>query len=338
MEGVFDYHETGTYLSETIFYISILWSLKSICLGLFSTYLMEKEYSVGDTGKILKLLSYFLGTFVRICAIVMYFAPFLGILNIMLPYSIDQETKYSESVRQEIGASILDEMSQQVWYTGATRHSALLLFLAFPIIHVFGLFLFKGFSNFQGNFFWNCRDDDYGDILYTFYKRTLHGLNTLLVPELWTDWDQKWYKSLQRHFYKPQWESAKREYRWLVVAYCIENLILSLPTLYTCIKLVTRSNYVTPLDVEVHVHNAAYAVLFLSPALICLIAICQYKLFVFYNLNNHPWSRLLVEPPKNNGENSSSGMDDTKAKDQALTSRNKANDNDRLIVVPHLVL
>ena len=78
--------------------------------------------------------------------------------------------------------------------------------------------------------------------------------------------------------------------RWLVVAYCIENLILSLPTLYTCIKLVTRSNYVTPLDVEVHVHNAAYAVLFLSPGKeFFIINLSPLKMIRYYGLNNKLW-------------------------------------------------
>ena len=97
VEGVFDNHKTGTGLSETYFYVSVVLSLKSICFGLIGTYLLQKEYSVGDMGKILKFLSYFLGSFVRILAVVLYFAPFLGILNIMLPYSLEHELNISYS-------------------------------------------------------------------------------------------------------------------------------------------------------------------------------------------------------------------------------------------------
>ena len=134
----------GFTLSKTFFYVSIAISLNSIYSELFRTFLMEKENSVPDLGKLLKFLLYFLGSSSRIFAIVLYFAPFLGIMDLMLPYSIDSMMTYSDTVKEKIGAEILDEMSEITWYTGIDLNTSLILFLLFPVMHVLAVLIMKG--------------------------------------------------------------------------------------------------------------------------------------------------------------------------------------------------
>ena len=129
IEAVFDNHVSGNTLSSTFYYFSVALSLFSVCSGLFGTFMMQKQYNVPDLGKVLKLLSIFVGSFARILAIVLYFAPFLGIFNLMLPYSIENTIKYNSNVKNIIGKEILDKMSDITFYTaGVDKGTAFVIF------------------------------------------------------------------------------------------------------------------------------------------------------------------------------------------------------------------
>ena len=124
IEAVFDYHKEENSISTILFYFSIGWSLKSICFGLLSTFLFQKEYSIGDTGKVLSFLLFFLGSSSRLLAIIFFFCPYLGLFNIMLPYTIDTTIAYSEDVSETIGDEILTKMRHPDWYTGLPFYNA----------------------------------------------------------------------------------------------------------------------------------------------------------------------------------------------------------------------
>ena len=65
-------------------------------------------------------------------------------MDLMLPYSIDSMMTYSDTVKEKIGAEILDEMSEITWYTGIDLNTSLILFLLFPVMHVLAVLIMKG--------------------------------------------------------------------------------------------------------------------------------------------------------------------------------------------------
>ena len=145
IQAVFDTHSSSSSLSLTFYYFSILLSLRSICLGLFDSAWLKKEYNMPDLGKVLNILNFFCGTLVRICAIVLYFAPTLGILDVMLPFSIDQMMTYGDDITANIGKENLDSMANKTWYTGMTLRTAIILFPILVLLHILFMITVRGF-------------------------------------------------------------------------------------------------------------------------------------------------------------------------------------------------
>ena len=274
IQAVFDTHSSGSSsLSLTFYYFSILLSLRSICLGLFSSALLKKDYNMPDAGKVLNILNYFCGTLVRIMAIILFFAPTLGILNMMLPFSIEQKfssirsrgsdkpSPYGENITDVIGAENINAMADKAWYTGMTLWSAITLFPVLLFLHLFFMISARGYL-------WRLfKAKDTAAAVAAFYHHTLHALSCILVPDIRRDWDERWGETRvdKRDFYMDQYRSARQEYGRLVWLYTIENILLSLPSLYTFSRHIHRHTLVTPLDAEMDVVNSSYVLIFFFP-------------------------------------------------------------------------
>ena len=146
IQAVFDDRISDNFLSSAFFYLSIGWSLQSICIGHISTYLMKKKNNLPDVGKVLAFLLYFLGCTARIVAIVFFFTPALGLFNLMLPYSMDQRIKYSPSVEDQIGRERLEDMADIGWYylLSVRPDNCLFVFSLLPLVHLIMMFALRG--------------------------------------------------------------------------------------------------------------------------------------------------------------------------------------------------
>ena len=135
VEGVFDTHDSSSLSSTLLFYFSIAWSLKSIHAGIFSTFLYQKDYSVGDYGKVLMFANIFIGASSRILAIVLSFVPFIGLFNHMYFHQLDSRLQYSQQLWTQVGRSIL--LSRQyTWYTGVHFNTFIIILVLSPLLHV----------------------------------------------------------------------------------------------------------------------------------------------------------------------------------------------------------
>ena len=88
-------------------------------------------------------------------------------------------------------------------------------------------------------------------------------LSSVLVPEVLTDWDER--ADHGRNYYSAQWRRVRREYAVLTVIYSLENIILSLPLLYTSARILIRHSVLAPLDIEAPVISSAYFLLAFIP-------------------------------------------------------------------------
>ena len=290
IEAVFDTHQEEDSLATVLFFFSIGWSLKSIYIGLLTTFLFKKEYSIGDTGKVLLFLLFFLGSTSRLLALICFFCPYLGLFNIMLPFITDVEISYSDHVREYIGDDILTTMNHPDWYTGLSWHYAGVSFLVFPIVHMVLVMVYKSIT-INGFLRLSSKHHTCGRVKM-FYQRLIHCLNGLLVPIIWKDWDEREQKTVT-DFYHLEWENVRREYRNMTILFCMENILFCVPMLHTCVRIIQRYNIISPLDHEEHILTVA-KILLAMPGLFLLLAFLQLKLFVLYNLKGHPWARLLV--------------------------------------------
>ena len=88
-------------------------------------------------------------------------------------------------------------------------------------------------------------------------------LSSVLVPEVLTDWDER--ADHGRNYYSAQWRRVRREYAGLTIIYSLENIILSLPLLYTSARILHRNSLLVPLDIEAPVISSAYFFLAFIP-------------------------------------------------------------------------
>ena len=260
IQAVFDTHSSGDSLSLTFYYFSILLSLRSICLGLFDSAWLMKQYNMPDAGKVLNILNFFCGTLVRILAIILFFAPTLGILDIMLPFSIDKMISYGDKITESIGEENLIAMSDKTWYTGMTLKTAIILFPVLVLLHILFMITVKGFL-------WKFIKAHDAEAAAVFYQHSLHAMSCILVPDIWRDWDEKWKGNMtdKRDFYMDQYRMARQEYGRLVWLYTLENLFLCLPSLFTFSRHIYRHTLVTPLDAEMSVVIASYVLIIFFP-------------------------------------------------------------------------
>ena len=84
-----------------------------------------------------------------------------------------------------------------------------------------------------------------------------------MVPEISRDWDKKCEYS--KNYYSAECLRVKREYKYLIIIYSLENILISLPLLYTCARLMYRHTLVTPLDIEQTPLTSAYFLIFFTP-------------------------------------------------------------------------
>ena len=58
-----------------------------------------------------------------------------------------------------------------------------------------------------------------------------------MAPEILRDWDWYWDKDRDKYYsknyYTGEWLRVKREYKYLIIIYSLENILISLPLLYT---------------------------------------------------------------------------------------------------------
>ena len=84
-----------------------------------------------------------------------------------------------------------------------------------------------------------------------------------MVPEIFRDWDRE--SNHSKNHYTSEWMRVKREYKYLIVLYTLENILISLPLLYSCGRLMYRHTLLTPLDIELASLTSAYFLIFFIP-------------------------------------------------------------------------
>ena len=284
IEAVFDTHDSSSSLSTVFFYFSIIWSLITIQNSLFSTFLFSKDYSVGDLGKVLVYFNILLGASVRIFSIILAFAPFLGLFDLMLGHHLDSRFKFSSAVWDLYGETL--ELSRTYsWYTGFQFKTFLLMITVSPILHVLLV-----------NIYYLTTVLERKKESFRFYLNlTMHSFTTLLIPNIRRDWDEIPKRECQGEtddIFMINWRRIRHEYIVMVVIHLLENLILLIPVYITSVRNVQRTLSIPLLQEELKVYHFSIFLL-ISPVLFLILACLQIKLFILYNEKAHPWSIIF---------------------------------------------
>ena len=133
----------------------------------------------------------------------------------------------------------------------------------------------------------------------SFAAKMLHIVSCLTFPSIYRDWDFKRSEDLDH--YEQKWKEVKYEHKVMTIWHACVNVVLSLPMIYTCIKviihhrLLINSGYLPTSD-EARSTKIS-VILVCSPVLLIILAYLEYRLLFIYYRGGHPWSRLLKEFP-----------------------------------------
>ena len=241
--------------STTLLFLvfSVIWSFKTCALTTVKIKNEEKSF-LPLPAKLLLFVRYLLVFFVRVGCIVSYFAPYIGLLDIMshynaeripLDYEIfkslnetdDQSFHYWNDVEQKFQSVPISQLYRSEYlnktnqkklfypappstnlYTLISLGNAFAIFLGFYIIYGLGLTLFKHHMN-----------DNFSKASHG--KRFQHIIETLNVSEAFGDYDDD--PTLDVIGHRQKWKKILHEMLIMTMLQFLSNLIMIVPLIIT---------------------------------------------------------------------------------------------------------
>jgi hypothetical protein len=282
--------------------ISSIWSILSITLGKVKQVTTEKEGTIPVKGKLIFFLYSSVSLFTRLGAIFIYFAPSLGIFNILMHWkmgqlqpAIDLKVPY-DKINKNV------TLFTDVWkplqaYTDLTIWSLEVYFKTFSVmilLHFLVIFLIK--KAFSKTF-----RSEKGKI-----KQLFHIFSQSSIPSCYTDWDHCAVTELE---VQTNWLMTTREVRATLLLFTIEHILMCIPVVILSINISKRNHYLEEffsiLPEEQNSTTLAYTLASMGPVVFTVMPFIQYWLFRMFHTFGHPWRSLLKSNEKPFGKKTS---------------------------------
>ena len=230
---------------------STIWSFKTSAL----TSLKIKNESKGSLpllGKLILFVRYLMIVLVRVCSIVAYYSPFIGLWDIMSHYKAetipldyelfkrlneteDQSFHYWNPIEDDYQSVKVSQLFRAKYsnvtnfsfdstppstevYTIISLQSAFLIFWFLYLFYGLALTLLK-----------HCASKDFGNANHG--RRIQHILEAINIPEAFADWDNNHTLDVAGHHRK--WKTVLIEMVWMVVMQFVSNMVLLIPIFVT---------------------------------------------------------------------------------------------------------
>ena len=277
--------------------ISGILSVASLVITEVQWYSSSKNFYLPLKAKIFYGFNIFLFVIKRVFSIILYFAPLMGIFDLMGHWKMGK-LDFRIVIEQEILNSplISDEViSIQNWkqilnYSEMTNWKITYyygFFILLIVIHLVLLFLLK--CKFVKNFF--SKEN--------MSQKFFHILIQLFCPKVHQDWDEEIatvHDAIQNYI------KVKTEMILSLILFLLEDLVMCTPIWILSYNIYQRNTYLYKedfplLEEEKWSTKLAYTLSFVSPVVFIIFPLIQYGLFILYNKFSHPWSILLQENP-----------------------------------------
>ena len=253
MQDHFQKIEKEYHLTIVFFIFSVIWSFKT-CAKTSIKIKMESKSFLPTKAKILLFCRYLLLFFIRISAIVTYYAPYIGLLGILDHYQAetlpldptiwcninstdDQQYHFWNPINDQLESVKVSDLfrsnyancldSSDTTYPGYPLTE---LYTGIRFGRAFGLFwvlyLFYGLTI---TFIKCCMNADFRTA--SWIEKCMHILETLNSPEAFGDWDTDNDLDVAGHLQK--WKNVLKEMVVMIIMQFITNLILVVPLLVT---------------------------------------------------------------------------------------------------------
>ena len=269
--------------------LSCLWSLVSMVLAGTNWQDSLKHFTIGVKGKLTMATFFLLSVFARTIAFVIYFAPSMGLLDLLGHYKMGtiSANRLQLNDIMENGTTIY---LKHVW--NQVNHSSELTILTLPTCYFSFIVFVAAHQVFV--FIIKCLYSRNFISRHKIFSKFLHVISQQFCPKIYQDWDEdaSTLDDLRKKF-----EMVKNEIGALLILFTLENFFLSVPIMLLSIKIYERNKYLDEffpqLDEEIWSTKLAYGLSAACPVLFILIPLLQYWLFILYNKYAHPWSKLL---------------------------------------------
>ena len=261
MKGYFQKIETDYNLTIVFFILSVIWSFKTCAKTSIKIKTQSKSF-LPLKAQILLFFRYLLLFFIRIGAIVTYYAPYIGLLGILDHYQAEtlpldpkiwcninstddqqyhfwnplndqfESVKVSDLFRSNYAKCSDSSVTMYPGYPSTELYTGIKFGRAFGLFWV--LYLFYGLTI---TLIKRCMNSDFRTS--SLFEKCMHILETLNSPEAFGDWDMDNDLDVAGHLQK--WKNVLKEMVVMVIMQFITNLILLVPLLVTGKKIYLSS-------------------------------------------------------------------------------------------------
>ncbi len=188
----------------------------------------------------------------KIFCVVFFFAPSLGLFGLSSHFDagrvpFEDPDAIVDVVSSDQGAIRVVRLSE-VWPQSSDDYSSEYTVTSLATLYVFFIFfvpfLCAGLYVLKWNLipsFWRSR---------SLSPRLLHVVSCLAFPSVYRDWDDR--RTEDAVAYAKRWSRVRREQRIMTLWHLAANLVLIVPLIYTCSKIISRHREVRVLPTVLH--------------------------------------------------------------------------------------
>jgi hypothetical protein len=288
--------------------ISAAWSLMSMVKGQTRWQAACKKSAISVKGELILLTYFFVSMITRTSAVLLYFAPSMGLLNLLSHWKMGS----LKSSTAEIIYSV-DEQGEETFFRKKweelKQYSELTIF---DLEIYFSVFLISIFIHFVLVMIVKCIFSLPSRKKGSFLLNIFHLLTQLHCPTLTHDWDEE--VTLPRDA-RNNLNKVRVEMKALLALFTVEHILMCVPMWILSFNIYKRNifldNSFPQVLEEKTATSLAYTLAVICPLLYLFIPCLQFEIFNCYNLYGHPWSKLLHPENENVERKGETQMEET---------------------------
>ena len=269
--------------------LSSLWSFISITLSEIRWQASLKNHFLPIKGKLILGFHFILAVLCRISAVILFFTPSMGLLNILQHWKMGQLEVLESRLKYEVFENETVTNLIDVWQkiespsnlTIWSLQTCYIIFIAFLLFHQMFVFLIKCFN--VANF--TQRKDK--------FKKFFYIITQFFCPKIYQDWDEhvSTFEDVEQRYQK-----VKKELKALLMLFTLENVFMCTPIWILSYNIYQRNifldKFFAQLDEEIWSTKLSFALSLTCPIVFITSPFVQFWLFDLYNKNGHPWCML----------------------------------------------
>ena len=268
--------------------ISASWSVISIMFAPTNSTVASKNGFMPIIGKVILALTNLVSICTRLLAIILYFAPALGLLNLLQHFKFGSLPLTTTPKLYDVTHNGTILKFSDAWlpvksYEELTMFNLSVFYVAFLMLivahYICVTFLKYRFSiNFRGR---NKLKD-----------KIFHVLTQLHCPSSYTDWDE-----VEDSDYEENFRKVEKEMKLLIFLFTVEHILMCLPLWILSYGITLRNDYLTQyfpmIEEERNATALAHTLSVVCPFFFAAVGWFQFQLFLAYHKNGHPWAKIL---------------------------------------------